>query len=180
MHNKRMRIRQAMLTGGAVFGVGASLFLGAHTAQAEVSYAVSRAVIDSALQNMGTEPVSDELSNRLAEGFAAAVAAGLVNQEIIDAVAGLMTNTASATPSNDVIDSTEELLDAHLEVDQRLWDTVSPDWVQAFETIRVQYESCCAEGTSKPECTRTLGQLLQTAHRDARIAEQGLSKSSAN
>lgn len=173
-----MHIRAYGVAIGSTIGVTALLLSGAVAAHAEVSDVVDQAIVDASLQNLGTEPLSDELASELVAGVDAATDAGVVDQTIIDvltdsqAAESAQTDAAPSDADGSALPSdVEQLLDDHLESDQLLWDEISPAWLEAFETIRADFETCRASGSETSVCARTMGFSLQIAHAEAVIAE---------
>lgn len=172
-----MHIRAHGVAIGSTIALTALLLSGAVAAHAEVSDVVDQAIVDASLQNLGTEPLSDELASELVAGVDAATDAGVVDQTIIDVLTDSQAAESAqtdATPDADgtaLPDDVEQLLDDHLESDQLLWDEISPAWLEAFETIRADFETCRASGSETSVCARTMGFSLQIAHAEAVIAE---------
>lgn len=164
-------------------GVISSLAVGVSAASAEVSQETATAIVDASLQNLATEPVSDELADELVQGVVAADEVGLIDSEIIDAVTEIIAEdpatdqnagaTDGSSDSNSIIDNpvVDDLLDERLEGDQERWDDIAPAWMEAFETIRADFEGCRTDGQSTSACARTLGFSLQLAHAQVVLAE---------
>lgn len=130
-------------------------------AHAEVSDSVDQSIVDLALENLGAEPVTDELAAELVSGIDTATDSGVIDQGLIDSLIdgdGAAKEDAAAA------------LDAHLESDQELWDQISPAWIQAFEGIRADFEACRDGGSDTSVCARTLGMSLQIAHAEALLS----------
>lgn len=178
-----MNKRFAPLALALSFGVLAPLVTGLSAASAEVSQETATAIVDASLQNLATEPVSDALATELVEGIVAADEAGLVDTEIIDAVTEIIAEdpatdpasegTGGSSASDSIIENpvVDDLLDARLEGDQQRWDDIAPAWIEAFETIRADFEVCRTDGQSTSMCARTLGFSLQIAHAQVVLAE---------
>lgn len=166
-----------LLTSISVVSLAGVLVLGIPAAHAEVTDDVDQAIVTTALTNLIASPVSDELIAELTSAMDIATDAGIIDQAIIDAIAKDVTadetDTRQANPDEvDALpaDEVEKLLDAHLDDDQQLWDEISPAWLQAFETIRTEFETCRADGTATSTCARTMAFSLQIAHAEAMIA----------
>lgn len=175
------RITPAVLA--VSLGVFAPLTVGMSAASAEVSQEAAAALVNASLENLATEPLSDALSEQIIQGIVAADAAGLVDTEIIDAVTEIIAEdpatdqnsgaTDGSSDSNSVIENpvVDDLLDERLEGDQERWDDIAPAWMEAFETIRADFEVCRTDGQSTSACARSLGFSLQLAHAQVVLAE---------
>lgn len=164
-------------------GVIGSFAIGVSAASAEVNQETATAIVDASLQNLATEPLSDALANELVEGVVAADEVGLIDSEIIDAVTEIISEapvldenlgaTEEAPDPNSVIENpvVDDLLDERLEGDQERWDDIAPAWMEAFETIRADFEVCRTDGQSTSACARSLGFSLQLAHAQVVLAE---------
>jgi hypothetical protein len=166
-----------LLTSVSVVSLAGVVVLGIPAAHAEVADDVDQAIVTTALTNLIANPVSEDLLAELTSAMDIATDAGIIDQEIIDAISKDVTadetDTSQANP--DAVDAlpadeVEKLLDAHLDNDQQLWDEISPAWLQAFETIRTEFEACRADGTATSKCARTMAFSLQIAHAEAAIA----------
>lgn len=174
-----VKMKKMSLGGVSILAASATLTFGASVAHAEIEDSIDAALVDTSLTYLGLEEVTDQLSGFLEEGMDSATDAGLVPNELIDAVAGegesaLEGEQTPTEPSSEpaVLDpNLEQLFDEQLDLDQQRWDEAGPLWLAAFETIRAEFTTCREEGQSTSVCARTMAFSLQIAQADALLAE---------
>lgn len=150
------------------------IIAGVSAAHAAITEDTAAAVVDVSLANLATEPLSDELAALLVEGFVAAEEAGIIDGAITGAVSEIVDGgDQTESGAENVLESptVEELLDQRLEGDQQRWDDIAPAWMEAFDTIRADFELCRTDGQSTSACARSLGFSLQIAHAQALLFE---------
>lgn len=136
------------------------------SAHAEVSDAIDRSIVEAALENLGTEPLSDALTNEIIQGVDAASDAGIIDPTLIDII-----DEPTAGDGTEGAMPVEELLDENLQETQEQWDEVAPIWRAAFEEIRTDFAACRTDGASTASCARALGFRLQAAQATALLAD---------
>lgn len=179
-----MQKRSLSLSILAILGVSAATMFGSSAAFAEVADDVDAVIVEATSDYLGVDPLSPELTQKLVEGVDAATDAEIVNSDVVNeavALAGDEQTSEVATESEVGNTRLDGLLEAQLEGDQQLWDAAGPAWVEAFETLRSDFELCRTDGSSTSECARTFAFSLQVAHAenalttlDNRIADVSL------
>lgn len=123
-----------------------------------------QSLTESTLENLGVENVSPELVEEISNNIT-----DTINNETTDG-----TTTEIINPEIiETIDNGEvvppEILDENLDEQNKLWDTVKSDWLEAFEAVRADFEECVAAATNASECAAGLGFKLQIAHGEAML-----------
>lgn len=122
-------------------------------------------ITESSLSNLGLENVSPELIDEISSSISEVVNSEedptvnneILNPEIVDIV--------ETQPENETV--IDDSLDNNLQEQEKLWDAVKSDWLEAYEAVKADFDECLAAGTAANECSAGLGFKLQIAHGEA-------------